>query len=104
MQGDQITVIWHVDDLMVSCKDDFEITKFVCYLSGINRPKMTMHSGARHDYLGVIYEFVDQKVEVTMFNFLDKTINEFTEEIKGRAATPAADHLFTIRDVGRERS
>ena len=24
----QITVAWHVDDLMMSCKDNFELTKF----------------------------------------------------------------------------
>jgi hypothetical protein len=24
--GKQLTVAWHVDDLMVSCKDDFELT------------------------------------------------------------------------------
>jgi hypothetical protein len=29
------TVVWHVDDLMVSCKDDFELTKFSCYLGKI---------------------------------------------------------------------
>ena len=34
-KGDQITVIWHVDNLMVSCKDDFEITRFACYLANI---------------------------------------------------------------------
>ena len=25
--GKQITVIWHVDDLMMSCEDNFELTK-----------------------------------------------------------------------------
>ena len=28
----QITVIWHVDDLMMSCKENFELTKFSCSL------------------------------------------------------------------------
>ena len=97
-KGDQITVIWHVDDLMVSCKDDFEITKFACYLADIYGPKMTMHSGDRHDYLGVIMEFKDQKVEVSMFEYLDKLIKEFPELITGSAASPAADYLFQVRD------
>ncbi len=26
--GKQLTVIWHVDDLMGSCKEDFELTIF----------------------------------------------------------------------------
>ena len=48
-KGDQITVVWHADDLMVSCKDNFAITKFACYLTNIYGPKMTMHTGDRHD-------------------------------------------------------
>ena len=31
--GKQMTVIWHVDDLIVSCENDFELTKFSCYLA-----------------------------------------------------------------------
>ena len=30
--GKQLTVVWHVDDLMVTCEEDFELTKFSCYL------------------------------------------------------------------------
>ena len=33
--GGQMTVIWHVDDLKVSCKDGFEITKLIHYLNKI---------------------------------------------------------------------
>ena len=49
----QITVIWHVDDLMMSCKDNFELTKFSCYLANIYGPKLAMHLGNKHDYLGM---------------------------------------------------
>jgi len=31
--GKQLMVVWHVDDLMASCEDDFELTKFSCYLA-----------------------------------------------------------------------
>jgi hypothetical protein len=33
--GKQLTIIWHVNDLMASCKDDFKSTKFSCYLAKI---------------------------------------------------------------------
>jgi hypothetical protein len=46
--GKQLTVIWHVDDLMASCGVNFELTKLSCYLANIYGPKLTMH-----DYLGV---------------------------------------------------
>ena len=31
----QITVIWHVDDLMMSCEDNFKLAKLSCYLANI---------------------------------------------------------------------
>ena len=56
-------------------------------------------SWEKHDYLGVDYEFTgDGKVDVSMFRFLDERIEEFPEVLNGKAATPAADHLFTVRD------
>jgi hypothetical protein len=57
--GKQLTVAWHVDDLMVSCKDDFELTKFPCYLANIYGTKLSMHTGRKHDYLGVDMEFCE---------------------------------------------
>ena len=47
----QITVIWHVDDLIMSWEDNSELTKFSCYLANIYGPKLAMHLGNKHDYL-----------------------------------------------------
>ena len=33
-----------------------------------------------------------------MFNSIDKIIEDFPEELTGTSATPAADHLFNVRD------
>jgi hypothetical protein len=33
--GKQLTVIWHVDDLMALCVDSFVLTKFSCYLGNM---------------------------------------------------------------------
>jgi len=97
--GKQLTVTWHVDDLMVSCEDDFELTKFSCYLGSIYGPKLSMHMGRKHDYLGVDMEFCeDGALEVSMFKYLKNVIEEFPEIIRGRAATPAHDKLFEIRN------
>ncbi len=73
--GKQLTLVWHVDDFMVSCKDDFELTKFSCYLGNIYRTKLSMHMGRKHDYLGVVMEFCeDGALEVSMFNYLNNMI------------------------------
>jgi len=57
--GKQLTVVWHVDDLMVSCEDNFELPKFSCYLGNIYGTKLSMHMGCKHDYLGIDMEFCE---------------------------------------------
>ena len=102
--GKQLTVVWHVDDLMATCENDFELTKFSCYLGRIYGPKLSMHTGRKHDYLGVDMEFTDDGLlEVSMFKYLRNVIEEFPEKITGRAATPAAGHLFDVRDEKEAR-
>ena len=97
--GKQLTVVWHVDDLMASCEDDFELTKFSCHMGRIYGPSLSMHLGKKHDYLGVDMEFCENgALEVSMSKYLKNVIDEFPELMKGRAATPAHDKLFVIRD------
>jgi hypothetical protein len=60
--GNQMTMIWHVDILMVLCVWDFELTKLSCYLAKIYGPKLTMHMGRKHDYLGVDLEFQENGI------------------------------------------
>ena len=96
----QITVIWHVYDLMMSCKDNFELTKFSCYLAIIYGPKLARYLGNKHDYLGMDLEFMNNgSLEVSMFKYLDSIIGEFPELITGKSATLAANHLFSLRDA-----
>ncbi len=58
-----------------------------------------MHMGHKHDYLGVDMEFNDDgTLEVSMITYMKNVISKFPEVIMGKLATPAADHLFTIRD------
>ena len=49
-------------------------------------------------------EFCDDgALEVSMIDYLKNVINDFPELIKGRAATPAHDKLFVIRDKNEAR-
>jgi len=102
--GKQLTVVWHVDDLMATCEDDFELTRFSCHMGKLYGPNLIMHLGKKHDYLGVDMEFCDDgALEVSMINYLKNVTNEFPELIKGRAATPAHEKLFVIRDESEAR-
>ncbi len=40
----------------------------------------------------------DGTLDVSMFNYLANVIRDFPEVISGRATTPVADYLFSIRD------
>ena len=69
MTEKQITVVWHVGDLMVSCEDNFELTKFACYLADIYGFKLAMHTEKKHGYLGMDFKFTDEgKLKVPMFH------------------------------------
>ena len=95
--GLQLTVIWHVGNLMSSCIDNFELTKFSCYLAKIYGPKLTMHTGAKHDYLGVDMEInEDGTLDASMIPYLKGVIAEFPGLIRGKTATPAMEHLFKV--------
>ncbi len=102
--GKQLTVIWHVDDLMASWKDNSELTMLLYYLAKIYGPKVTMHTGDRHDYLGMDIHFSEEGVlNVSMVAYLRNVINSFLEVIMGSASTPAADHYFNMREEGEAR-
>jgi hypothetical protein len=82
--GKQMTVIWHVDNLMGSCEDDFELTKFSCYLAKIYGPKLSMHNGQKHDCLGVDMEFNDDgTLNASMITYLKNVTSKFQEMITG---------------------
>ena len=75
--GSQLTVVWHVDDLKVSHKDPFEVTRFAHYLSKIYGPKLTVKRGKVHDYLGMNLDFRDNgKVKISMIPYLQRILDE----------------------------
>jgi hypothetical protein len=72
---EQLTVIWHVDNLMGLCTNDFKLTKLSCYLANIYGPKLTMHTGATNKYLGIDFEFkTSGDLQVSMVAYLKYVI------------------------------
>jgi hypothetical protein len=61
---------------------------------------MATHRGKVHDYLGMIFDFSAKgKVMVTMVEYIKDIIKDFPKEITGTKTSPAADHLFMVRDL-----
>jgi hypothetical protein len=99
VDGKQMTVCWHVDDLKVSHCDPAQGTIFREWQSKKYGVAMATHRGKVHDYLGMIFDFsVKVNVMVTMMVYIKNIIKDFPEEITGTKTSPAADHLFTVRD------
>jgi hypothetical protein len=99
VNGTQMTVCWHVDDLKVSHKEEAELQKFMDYLSSKYGGKLVVHKGDVHDYLGIDMDFSETgKVKMSMIKHLQKVFDDFPEEIGRAASSPASDHLFQVRD------
>jgi hypothetical protein len=46
----------------------------------------------------------DGTLDVSMIKYIQNAIEDFPEMITGRAATPAADHLFNVTDKKEVRA
>eukprot|EP00804_Cyclotella_cryptica_P030533 CCRYP_020167-RC/>CCRYP_020167-RC protein AED:0.22 eAED:0.15 QI:0/-1/0/1/-1/0/1/0/594 len=96
--GHQLTVLWHVDDLKISCKSKVEVTKLICYLREIYGDKMTIKRGGKGKYLGMNLDFTEPGVfQVDMSHYVKEILDGFCEEVTKTSATPHSDSLFTIK-------
>ena len=62
IRGGAIIVVWHVDNLKVSHKDPFEVTKFDQYLLMIYGNNINVHRGNIHYYLGMDLDYSETGV------------------------------------------
>ena len=97
VNGTQMTVIWHVDDLKISHAQHTEVTKMIGYLKRIYG-ELTISRGKKHEYLGMELDFSDSgKVKFTMNSYVDKVLEEYCGYLGKPASTPASDFLFDVR-------
>ena len=99
VNGKQMTVTFHVDDLKISHVDQLELTKMTIWLGKKYGNKLVVHRGDVHDYLGMDLDYSEKGVvKLSMIKQLEKVFTDFPEDIGRPASTPASDHLFQIRD------
>jgi hypothetical protein len=99
--GSQLTVIWHVDDVKMSCKNSLEVTKLLLHLKRIYGSGITIHRGPKFNYLGMELDYSEKGVfGVSMVKYTTQVqvIDEFPEEITKTSSCPHNEHLFKIRD------
>ena len=86
-----------MDDLKVSHKDPFKITKFAIYLTKFFGKNITVKHGKVNDFRGIDWDYSKKGVvKVSMIKYISNVIKEFPETIIGSAPLPVADHLFQV--------
>ena len=99
IQGSQCTIVWHIDDLKISHIDSNAVDEVIGLLHdefGQEGP-LTVTRGKIHDYLGMTLDFsIPQKVQIQMYDFIDKMLADLPIDMDGTARTPSANHLFTV--------
>ena len=97
--GTQMTVTWHVDNLKVSYKDPAEVSKFLLAMAKICDPGIMVTQGKVHTYLGMDFDYsTPQSVKVSMIKYAKQITDDFPEAITSTSSSPAANHLFVVRD------
>ncbi len=102
VNGNQLALRWHVDNLMISHVDVTAINEFLWELKAIYGNSLAESLGNQRDYLGMVLDFSSKnEVQINMTQYFSKIIKDFLEEIVGKSSTPAGDHLFKIREDGQ---
>jgi hypothetical protein len=102
--GSQLTVLWHVDDLKLSCKNGWEVTRLLLYLKRIYGSGIAVHLGNKFRYLGMDLDYSEKGVfAVSMVGYTDQIIGDFPEEITKSSACPHNENLFKIREESEAR-
>jgi hypothetical protein len=58
---------------------------------------LTENQGRKHEYLGMTLDFsITGKAKIYMGEYIQNVLDEVPHDMDGTAATPAANHLFTV--------
>ena len=100
IQGTQLTVLFHIDDLMISHKLPQVVTEQIKLLDEVygKHDPLTVTRGKIHEYLGITIDFsLKRGVAFSQFDFVKKFWSSLPEDLKGPYRnTPAPDYLFKI--------
>ena len=102
INGSQMTITWHVDDLKVSHKSEKVIDDFIKWVEDkygdpqIGQVKAV--KGKKHDYLAMNLDYSeDGKVKIDMTDYVKGILEAYPDPVKNRkVASPANENLFKV--------
>ncbi len=75
VDGKQMTVRWHIDDLMISHVSQCKILKFVKCIKDIYGDNLAKNVGMTHNYLGTTFDYAFKgEVQINTCKYLSKVI------------------------------
>ena len=100
VNGKQLTITWHVDDLKASHVHENVLDQFVEWLKtkyGLDVNKLKVHKGKIHDYLARNLDYTMKgQVRIDMIKYVKDMIKDFPKHISKAHPTPASEKLFSI--------
>jgi len=101
VNGHQMTIAWHVDDIKISHKSEDEVQWLISMIEaefGKEAP-LTQSTGKVLDYLGMRFNFnVRGQVQIDMEEYVKSILHHANDDMKGVAVTPASNYLFQTND------
>jgi hypothetical protein len=107
IDGKQCTIIWHVDDLMLTHVSQEVLDHIVSELSRKfgREDLLSVHTGDIHEYLGISIDFSKKgKVIFQMTDYIQNMLDELPNDFDGTAATPATSYLLKTRECAAKLS
>jgi hypothetical protein len=102
VDGNQVTIQFHVDDLKISHMKQYVIDSILDDLNkefGTTKKPLAATTGLIHDYLGITIDYSEtKKVKFTMYDYLEDILSEMPDDMNGTSPTPANDRLFEVDD------
>ena len=97
VRGKQLTVCFHVDDLMITCEDKSAVEDLLVHLERTYKT-ITINRGEVQNYLGMVFDFKTKGVvNIGMEGYVEDVIR--TYGVTRHASTPAGADLFDVSPV-----
>ena len=103
VEGSQMNVTWHVDNLKISHKNPDHVTEILMHMEKLYGEKFPVTRGKKHTYLGMDLDFSTKGVvTVSIEGYVKEIMEKFPEPITKTSNTCAANHLMMVNINGKK--
>jgi hypothetical protein len=102
INGNQCTILWHIDDLKIAHIDPAVVTSVIVELTGVFGTQALLSVTKRkiHHYLGMTLDFTKHGiVEISIAKYIKDMLNGIPDDINGESPTLAANYLFQVNEI-----